>query len=266
MSPLPLEPVYEEHRVRLAAGLELIDHVRDAPVTGALDVTVEDAGRPVPGFRRHDGGRFALVYSRMVRTPLRVLIHDPAGRYVPRRMLLPVLEERRLREPLVGYVPARDRTWRPHLFPGAAYDHGPRATGVRGRAVGADGRAVPWVRVVATLAGTDDVVGRAHGDGRGEFLLLVEDPRDTAELPASVDVTVTVTAPRVVPDPPARTRRSDEPLWALPEERPSGPPRPDRVLDGREPPPGHIPGRRAVHTLSLDLGAVSGDRVPYDLR
>jgi len=141
---------------------------------------------------------------------------------VPRRLSLPLVDPDDL---LPGTPPGPRasgfRIWRPAVFPGAAYPVHATATGLRGR-VERDGEPVRWARIEAR-DGEDRVVGRAHGDDRGEFLLVLDpaaappgDPRTT------LDFTLVVRAPAAAPEPdpapPGPLRARTDPYWDLPLE------------------------------------------------
>lgn len=125
-------------------------------------------------------------------------------RFVPRRISFPVLTQAAAE---LGAGALRVR--RPVLFPGAAYDIDAGLTGVRGRVV-QGAAAVRWARVAATLPGGTRVVGRGHGDDRGEFLLLLSPAAGSVgELvdPFAVRITVTCRPAAPVPDSPDRVVR-----------------------------------------------------------
>jgi hypothetical protein len=109
-----------------------------------------------------------------------IRLDDPARRYVPRRLRVPMWSRRRVeepdRDPAVTAISAAARTVNPWLLPGSAYQPPGGTTGLRGRLLrhvaGQPDEPVPWPRLEAR-GPANEVVGRAHGDGRGEFLLLV---------------------------------------------------------------------------------------------
>jgi len=169
---------YSEALHRLAIGLEIVDYCKATRIASRIAVSV-DASAPRPDFRRHNSCVHALVYSANVRSPVELRLVDDTRRFVPRRLRLPIATEEEVSQgdPPTSPVPAARRTWRPVLFPGAAYDVSSSATGLRGRAE-VDGKPLRWTWVVARLQSTGEVVGRAQGDDRGEFLLVVFDPRN----------------------------------------------------------------------------------------
>ena len=137
---------------------------------------------------------------------------------MPRRLEIAIVEEADVlsAEEAGTDIPTTSRAWRPFLFPGAGYDVPAAATGVRGLVTRA-GEPVRWTRVEASVAG--EVIGRAHGDDRGEFLLVLgQNPQAAAELVSPLAVTITVFAR----DPALPVDRGDA-LADLPVETPAGP-------------------------------------------
>jgi hypothetical protein len=184
---------------RLALGLELFDAARGGRVGPDLRVTFDELARGLarPPLRRHNSGLYALLLDPTTPAEVTLRVFD-AGRRPPsrrdpdlvvydarydRRRFVP----RRFTVPLPGEADRDDDPWvdgrarRPFLFPGAGYDVPDTATGVRGsvfRLLDAGtpnerNEPVRWVRVEATAPGDDLVVAWAHGDDRGEFLLLL---------------------------------------------------------------------------------------------
>jgi hypothetical protein len=125
-----------------------------------------------------------------------------ARRVVPRRLTLDLTER---------------QTFAAHLFPGAGASLPTGATVVRGRVTRLDpgtGGAVPvrWARVRATgPAGADAELGWAHGDDRGEFVLVLD--------AAARALRLTVGAVTGPPPPPAAAL--SDPLLDLPPEPPA---------------------------------------------
>ena len=164
-------PSGHDHRShRLLLGLEPVDAVRGSRLSHPVSISLEGLQGRLRLISRHASGRFTLLADPSLGTPLDLLIGDPRRRWVPRRLSVP--------------LPPAARLLRPSLYPGAAYDVAETATGLRGRVV-RGGSPVPWVRVEARLEGTSPVVGRAHGDDRGEFLLLLD--RTASPLPELSD-------------------------------------------------------------------------------
>ncbi len=210
---------------------------------------------------RHDSCLHALVYKKglyqkppgsegPVFVTLRFL--SPERRFVPRRIRFELLEPGPIEvadeanpdagaPSLLGF-PSRARNVT--LWPGAAYDVSNASTGLRGRVrYRTDGTPVRWTRVVAFADSDgepdlDTEVGRAQGDDRGEFLLLLDSaaggigPFETL----SVTAHVFVFANAAVQIPTPEQLRSD-PLWDLPVEAITTPSRTDDVLRGEKLPP-----------------------------
>lgn len=199
---------------RLALGLEPFDAARAQRVTHPVAMRLEGPHRDrLPAIERHDSGLHALRYRPGLGTHAMVRLLDPARRFVPRRLRIPLPDFAAEPDP-----PLPQRNRRLALFPGAAYDVAETATGLRGR-VQRGPAPQRWARVTATLPGTSLVVGRAHGDDRGEFLLLLaSEALPVGELNGSIDVNVTVSAPAVPPVPPTPETPAQDPFWDLPLE------------------------------------------------
>jgi hypothetical protein len=181
-------------------------------------------------------------------------LYDPARRYVSRRLRVPVWSRRRVEavddEPPAAAVTAEQRAVRPWLFPGAAYEPAGGTTAVLGRVVRADGAPVPWprVRAVAPLPPPlREVLGSAHGDDRGEFLLVI---RTTGTLPPPwprlLDVTFQLWVPGPPPTPPPDPPIQGDPLATLAIEDARDPNPPpgsviDAVIRGETLPSGYLP-------------------------
>jgi hypothetical protein len=251
--------VWQERIARLRLGVEPVDALgRRGPLAG-IGLHLEDVQRPaplppapraaepfgevtsavgLPAVHRNPSGRFAIAFGTKAlddRARLRVRIVDPQRRYVPRRLSIPV--------PALADVLAADaaheldptqpltlRACRPALFPGANYGAPAGATLLRGRVSwAAGGPPAQWVRVVAFASQAPQPrqpIGRAQGDDRGEFLLILGTLTRELALGASqtIDVEVRGTA-RSVPDPDdpnnpvdSPTGSRDDPLWHLPVE------------------------------------------------
>lgn len=270
-----LAPVWDERITRLRLGIELADALgRPGPVAG-LGVFSENVPRPhplprsprtlspsggtsddigLPGVRQNPSGRFAIAFTARdpaVQDRLDLRVVDPDRRYVPRRLSIPVPTLAAVlaaegAHDLDPAVPLAPRGGRPRLFPGAAYGTHAGTTIIRGRATwGAGGPPVQWARIEATA----DVAGhsgpwRAHGDDRGEFLLVIGSLSvvQAQQLSLTVDVNVVVRARPVPPpgtpvDSPAQSRR--DPLWHLPVERLATLDPSDPVAAGTALPPGY---------------------------
>jgi hypothetical protein len=298
---IPVLPERFDVRVtRLALGIELVDAPRARRVANPVTVLVEpaplvdpltaeqrrllarlaeagtplhDAWRRVP---RHASCRHALVFEpgRGTHVDLRVL--DASERFVPRRLRVPLVD---LGAPedlaALDALPTAQRARFPSLFPGAAYDVSYAATGLRGRVVVSDGLAPPtlvpvrWPRVEARTSLGADPIAWAHGDARGEFLLLLPPeaiPAPAVELPAALELLVTAHGRRGLPaaPPPIEVRAAD-PFWDVPLE-PLGAPgvTPDPVADGQVIPADY--DGAATQTVAFTYGAiVSAGIQPFDI-
>jgi hypothetical protein len=268
------DPRYEERVVRLALGVEPLDAVGGGRLPGPLRVLVEDA--PVPlhrwrnwrpgetldaflgGLDRHRSGRFGRVYGPGVRTGDAVLrlVEPGARRVVPRRVGVQVADEAAVlaAEAAGAPVPLFTRVFPVGLFPGAAAPLPSRATVVRGRVTTGAAAPVRWVRVRA-VDGAGEDVGWAHGDERGEFVLVVTAAAGAvvpADDPLPVELTVTATLPPPAPDPADPLRPAVDPLWDLPvEPLPALAGAGDDRYAGRVPLPGQHPFGPFPHNLPL---------------
>lgn len=251
-----------------AAGTRLIEPMR-FEVEGPLPRPFADPRSPLrrtvlpgaarPVVDRHDSCLYALLYQPGLGESVDVRIYDHRRRYVPRRIQVPLLSLAVAEpEPPAVRPPTGHRVRRPVLFPGAAYPVGERSTGLRGRVL-RGGEPMRWVRVEATLDGVR--VGRAHGDDRGEFLLLLEPaaaPR--VELSDPVDVRVTVSGPAAAPVPAAPELPGGDPLWDLPLEPLPAPGDPDPVSAGDAFPASYVSTLTSTRVVPFRLGRlISGD-------
>ncbi|HYN76872.1 MAG TPA: hypothetical protein VES73_03650 [Lamprocystis sp. (in: g-proteobacteria)] len=278
MSNLFLPARFSEQVQRLALGLEPLDVASGARLRHPIQILVEAPapGLPRPRLVRHLSGLFVMVQDPRVPTTLSLRIcdlgqpKDPPGfharsnrrRLVPRRLrvTIPTAE-------LADTVPITRRARRPALFPGAAYAVTDSVTGLRGRVV-RGGVPVRWARVEARRPGAaagDPPVGRAHGDDRGEFLLLVEAgaaPMTTLESPFELDLVAYPPTPPA-PMPPPSVRDLDE-LWDLPVETLSLSGSPDPVADDAFPPAGWGAGAAPVR-VELVYGRLLTGQPPLTL-
>lgn len=269
---------FQEHIDRLALGVEPLDALRNGRVAHRIDVSVDGVPLPLPrhlrrqrGLRegtdvlvhvaRHDSCLHALLHRDGLKSPLKLRFNDKTRRYVPRRISYAI--------PAAITTPS-PRVRRPAFFGGAAYDVSETATGLRGRVTWTSASETParWVRVEATLNG--NLVGYAHGDDRGEFLLLL---RPTAGglggLPSPLRVLVTVFGPPAVPVPPTPRLAEEDPLWDLPLEVVDlvGP---DNVSPGQNRPPVPFAAGNYASTpdsarpnVTFTLGAIRTDEPKF---
>jgi hypothetical protein len=223
---LGIEPRVAKRALRIARPIEVV--VEGPPLTPKMMQSVIDQGlnlsdtmRRVP---RHASCRHALAYDRATTDSVTLRLLDRFQRFVPRRLQVPLVA---LAHPDVpeelDAIPTAQRVRRPRLFPGAAYELSELSTGLRGRAVRRDTidptllHPARWARVEATRNG--EIVGTAHADHNGEFLLLLnaEAVRE-GQLVEHLMVNVTAHAPRAAPVPPSLLDARVDPLWDLPLE------------------------------------------------
>jgi hypothetical protein len=237
---------------RLALAVECVDATKRRLVTKAVHITRDDSGAVLP---EHGSGRGVLVHDQGAPSKLTIRIADPARQFVPRRLTVPLwsLAEVSAADNDGGpFVPAASRLLRPWLLPGSAYPLVRGATALRGR-VEANGAVVRWPRIVATDH-EDIAVGWAHGDERGEFVMMLEVPKVPPTMPDSFEVTLTVSA-AANPAAPGRDPLAD--LVVEQAARPAAPPAPTEaerlLLQGRATPPSYRtsrPGTRVTARLA----------------
>lgn len=252
---------YDERVQRAALAVEPLDYGRRRRIALPLAVSLE--GAAAPRLDRHASALRVLVSGSAVGTELDVRIDDPFRRYVPRRLRVTIPEAATLEAADDGdpvLAPAL-RLLRPTLFPGAAYDVPDVATGIRGRAV-RDGAPLAWARVEATLVPGGEPVGRAQGDDRGEFLLLLgTNPANPATLTPTLTVHVTVRGPEPAPVAPAPRH---DPLWALPIEEIADPAAAQEILGGEQLPPEYDPGVVDARDIEVTLGRLASEPTPFE--
>jgi hypothetical protein len=203
-------------------------------------------GAGLPALRRSWSGRFAVVFDRPPvggDDHVAVRLVSAGRRYVPRRLAIPAptiaavtaAEAAHDLDPAQPLVP---RGCRPLLYPGAAYGAAAGATVIRGRVVWeGTSRPVRWTRVTARPAQPIDVLdengevvdsiqpglGLAHGDDRGEFVLVLgvlpSELYVLPELDLDVELLVEAAAEPASDDPvDSPTGSRTDPLWDLPLE------------------------------------------------
>ena len=256
-----LPSMFVERIERLVLGIEPTDAQRGTRIAHPIDVVLDKrAFSPVPeswetllGFadpigsrhviERHHSCRHALVFPPDYPSPITIRMWDRTRRFVPRRLSYPVPGDITKASP-----PSRVR--RPALFPGAAYDVAATATGIRGRVTWKQSASneVParWVRVEARAGG--QVVGRAHGDDRGEFVLLLRpEAGGLGDLPSPLVAQVTVFGPPapVAIDPV-------DPLSDLPVETLAADP--DGISPGEALPAGYASTALSSRAVTFELG------------
>ncbi len=259
-----LPSLFVENVRRLALGLEPLDAERRTRIAHPIRVVFSEEARGLKGPKvdRHPSCLHALLYDPRLKARVRLRFLEDNRRFVPRLISYPIVPVAQ-----AELAPHWMRVRHPHLFPGAAYDLTGLMTGVRGR-VARGGTAVRWARIVATLPGTTTVVGRAQGDDRGEFLLLVSPQASpVAELNDPLAIRLTVTGPAIAPVPSTPDLRSLDPWWDLPEEIADNldPNQPgiDTVSTGEDLPTGYTAS--VARNLSLPLGAIHSETAPFNL-
>ncbi|MFH8251265.1 hypothetical protein ACH3VR_12915 [Microbacterium sp. B2969] len=241
---------------RLALGVVLKDAMTDRIAVGPLRVGWEAEGhllprRSLPGwpcvdFEPVGTGRFRLRVTPRRPALITVRIDDPSRRYVPRRLTIPLWTHDELTDPSpANQIAVRSRTVQVWLWPGAAYPFSSGTTFLRAR-VARLGRGVPWSRIVA-ISSIGTVLGRAHGDDRGEFVLPLA---DTAQNPLQSSVTVRLLV-----------RGPNGPAELPPPEvvaRPANPPVPgdldNSVLRGLAPPSSLVPSIPPPPLFTVPVG------------
>jgi hypothetical protein len=195
---------------------------------------------------RHMSCLHALLDRPGLKDPLDVRLQDASRHFVPRRLSIPLA--------------TRPVTVAPWLYPGAAYDISESVTGCRARLLrGASGPVVRWPRVEARLPsaapGGGLVVGRAHGDDRGEFLLII-DPgaATTGDIVDPLPLEITAFGPGVAPAASSPELPQLDPLWDLPLEPVTG----ASVLRGEAMPAGYGFSATSRRTVLLNLGRLTG--------
>lgn len=265
---------------RLALGVLTRDVVTSRGAALGVRVGWEATPRLLPGhhpdwwpcldLERVGEGRFRLRTNRSRPEFVVVRVQDAARRYVPRRLEVHLWPHADLVDPdPARQVAVASRTLPVWLSPGAAYPLPRGATVVRGRIAGGGGP-VRWARVVAVGPG-NVVLGRAHADDRGEFLLVL---RETNQNPvqSSVEVDLEVTGPAAPLGPP-RAAPGTDPLADLapePMPRPANPPvasdLDNPLLRGEVPLPGAATNAAPAPHLTVPVGEelVLAADVPFE--
>jgi hypothetical protein len=279
---------YDEQVRHLALGIELRDAASGLRVDSGVDVRTEKLQSPVDQWRawrpgetltmflppmdRHRSGRFTRLYSSEPPTTVRLRVIDDARngfmriagqgrRIVPRRIQVDIATAKTVADaeadPAVPPHPVWRRAFPLWCFPGSAADLPPRSTVLRGTIRRLDTTLIPprtvpvrWARVRARNAAGDDV-GWAHGDERGEFVLVVEPSSNDIVVPADplpVTLTISATLPPTAPDAADPKRAVIDPLWDLPLETVTPAPAPagETSLTGRR----FLPGQVVLSPLS----------------
>ncbi len=242
---------FAENVKRLALGLEPIDAQLRLRVAHRIEVTFDTAPLllPRPAIDHHRTALHVLLYDPKLTSPVDLRFFDTARRFVPRRLRIPILTRA-----VAETRPPAQRVRRPVLFPGAGYDVTTDATGLRGRVL-RGGQPMRWARVEARLPGAGLLVGRAHGDDRGEFLLLIgAEASPVGDLNPPLQLEVTVRGPAVPPVPPTPDRPKIDPLWDLPLEQAALPGDPDPVSAGESQPSDYTAS--TMQAVALPFGRI----------
>jgi hypothetical protein len=286
---LGVEPVDAFTRALIGRGArvgrELPQQPRRRRGTGPLDLL---ARRRDLAMESNGSGRFKLRHGPGVGSVATVVVRvdDPWRRWVPRRFEVAIWTFAEVTasedwppttqtpaKPATGpFVATRSRLLRPWLLPGSAYALPKGATGLRGQ-VTRGGRALPWPRVDALGPG-DVVVGRAHGDERGEFLLVITGTGTLVPPPlTTLDIRLVLRGlpPPAPGGPPAKgALPADDPLFGLPLEPvaksanpPSAADLDNPLLRGETPPAGYVLSTTPPPVLTLDIGRVRAVPVPF---
>lgn len=179
--------------------------------------TAEAAVAPLPLEVAADPTNFVLrAFARRDPRISDYSIDNDPRRYVPRRLSLTPVQS--------GGVPPSsiDNIRQAWLWPGSAYPLAANTTVIRGHVRrGATPVSVPWVRVVVTRTGvtpatfhTAPKLAWAHGDDRGEFLIMLgaDAVPGGAILPATLSLSVWIFLP------PTGIFDARDPLASLPLE------------------------------------------------
>ncbi|SEI83008.1 hypothetical protein [Demequina mangrovi] len=237
---------------RLALGVMVHDAITSGPANAPLRVGWEAPPRLLPrrtdrtwpclDLERLGTGRYRLRADRLWPPSLTVRLDDPSRRYVSRRLEVPLWT---LAEVRAQDVDVRARTLHVWLWPGAAYPLPPGSTALRGRIVHGEDP-VRWARLTAIDA-NDVVLGRAHVDDRGEFVLRVS---TAGQNPLSNDVKVPLSL--FAPPAPAAL----PPVEPVP--RPPNPPQETdldtELLRGRSAPAALVPSNPQPSPVDLHVG------------
>jgi hypothetical protein len=292
---------YAEHVSHLALGIEIRDATSGNRLGGDVEVRIEDHPRPLhrwrswrpgesltaalPAMHRHRSGRFARRYDEGIPTIVDLRVVDSVrsgsstvvghGRHiVPRRVRVTLASEQVVidadADPTGPGHPLWRRSFPIGLFPGSTAPIPPRSTVLRGRVVrtvnAATGERAPvrWCRIQARGAGGDEL-GWAHGDDRGEFVLIVVSAASDIVVPPDpmpVRLTIGARIPPLAPDVGDPLRPQVDPLWDLPVEPLTASASPDSEpsITGRGFAPGQAPF--GPFAFSLPLGRETSVEIP----
>ncbi|MFB7051958.1 hypothetical protein ACFCXT_02250 [Streptomyces vinaceus] len=254
-------------RSRAAAGPGLRVGREDGPVPGRRRPRAQGPVRPLEG---HGATGFVLRHATAGGLPavVTVRVEDPARRWVPRRLRVPLWTRAEVSgadelPPTAPHVRADARLLLPWLLPGPAYPLPRGTTGLRLRVVrpGAAASPVRWPRLEAFGPG-GVLIGWAHGDEHGQVLLLID---GVGVLPYPMPSRFAVALRTHAPDPPQGVPADPlEDLVAEPVVRSANPPRPEdldnAVLRGAARPAGYrTAAADTVRTLTVGEVVHAGD-------
>lgn len=235
---------YIENIHRLALGIHPRDPVLNRGVQHRVRVDIEHQtphaqsqhnepyyqpqirGRLPVVLSRNGSGRYTLLFYPGIKDQIIIRIFDYRRHYIPRRLSLPIptLEDVINLEASEVADYYSDRIREPVIFSGAAYDVCSRSTGLRGRVV-RDDEPMRWAVIEARLVlpdgGTGQLVGRARGDDRGEFLLIITSdatPEGEIDVSGQVEIEVSIAGPEDIPEPATPDIPQVDPFWDIPLE------------------------------------------------
>lgn len=262
---------------RLALAVDCVDAVTRSLLATQVRIGAEVAPRlrtypndptwPCADLIPHGFGRATRLHQPPMPSNITVRIDDPTRRYVPRRLTTPLRADVDITASDNGtgtYIPVGSRRLPPWLSPGSAYQMPRSTTAIRGR-VARGTTAARWPRITAIGPGGQEV-GWAHGDDRGEFVLvIVSTGAIHPPAPSTLAVTLIVTAPS---NPPAV---SDDPLADLVVESvpqsqipPADTDKDSPQLRGRATPPGYVTSTTPTNlTISVGVTTQLPTHVPF---
>jgi hypothetical protein len=255
---------YVENVKRLALGLEPIDAGRGSRVGYPIEVVFNETARglPRPPVDRHDSCLHALLYEPGLADRVALRFIEYSRRYVPRRISYPILTQADAES-----LTYQNRVRRPVLYPGAAYSAPSLHSGARGR-VERNGVPDRWARIEARMPDTDVLVGRAHTDDRGEFLLLIDSTGSpVGDLVNPLEVRIDIFASAASPTPGPDDAPDVDAFWDLPEEEAQtldpNDPETDPVSAGETLPAGFA--KRTDRTISIPLGRMHSEETAFTI-
>jgi hypothetical protein len=254
---------------RLALAVECVDAVTRSALATDVRIGAEVAPRlrtypddptwPCADLTPHGVGRATRLHRPPMPANITVRIDDPTRRFVPRRLTTRLRTDADISasdNESGTYIPAGSRRLRVWLSPGSAYQLPRTTTGIRGRVMRGANPA-RWPRITAVGPGGPPI-GWAHGDDRGEFVLVIVSTGSIAPpAPGTLDVTLTVTAP-AAPESTTSDPLSDLVVENVPQSH--VPPAPgdlrNPLLQGRATPPSYATS--TTHTnLTVPVGVTT---------